>query len=938
MKSFLIPCVCFIIGSAYFGMIGLSDDIRNEDVVLPSLQARFTHSPGEPTTNETPDFQRHIAPLLGRLGCNGRACHGSFQGRGGFQLSLFGYDFKSDHQAMLDSDAGRVDLSDVDESLILVKPTDEDLHEGGKRFDAGSWQQSVLRNWIRAGAAYSGRLQTLDRLEVVPSEWLVDDTKTEQPLRVIAHWKNGTTEDVTPLCRFHTNDDSVADVTPDGLIRCIGSGDTHIVVSYDKAVVPIAVMRPMDIDKTGIPVPRISEQPIDRLIQAKLDHLRIIPAPICDDASFIRRASLDATGMLPAGEFVAAFIADPTPDKRERLIDELLATPGYAAWWATRFSDWTGNSEAQLNNFFPSRGAASKSWYAWLEKRLAENVPYDKIAEGIILAKSRNDGESYQQYCETMSDACRTGDTEVFASRPGVPQFWARANFKTPEQRAIGFAYTFLGVRIQCAQCHKHPFDRWSKDDFDQFAVLFSTVQANNNSLSRESIVDRKAILSELAGTAGLNGGELRKKIYQSLADGDTVPFPELIIREAPRRDVPAKNRRPKGGNPKKQNKQNPVVNLGRVGHLLGEEAPIALARDPRAEIMQWLRDAENPYFAKAVVNRVWANYFGIGIINPTDDANLGNPPSNAPLIDYLAKSFIDSGYDLKQLHRQILLSDAYQRDCQANATNSLDRHHFSRHIPRRLPAEVIRDAIALASSNDESAAAKRMTLNGLAIHGNGSLDYRPNQRDFALQVFGTSIRETNCDCDRSEQANLLQAIYLQNDVDIHRQLGEASGWVATVSVELTGRPHRITNDGGQGKMRFANAVREQLTQRVARYRDAPTRRQQNIKPMLMADIRRANERLRKFGLEEISFDSLVESAKTIDEKTIAVANTKPSWTASTIDHLIDQAYLRTLSRYPDVDERDIAATAIRESSNPGQGLESLMWVLLNTKEFVLSH
>jgi len=899
--------------------------------VADPLSVRFTQRADGQATQEVPDFQRHIGPLLGRLGCNGRACHGSFQGRGGFQLSLFGYDFAADHDALLDPESGRVDTTDVDESLVLAKPTDADMHEGGKRMDVGSWQHQVLRNWISAGAPFSEQLQTLDRLEVGPQEIIFHNQDEKNALRVIAHWADGSTEEVTELCRFTTNDGSVAEINEDGLVTSTGNGDTHVVIAYDKAVVPVSIMRASTLDMSGIAAPRSSEHPIDQLVMEKLNKLKIVPSDLCTDSDFIRRASIDVTGLLPSPERVKEFIADRSVDKRSRVMEELLAEPGYAAWWATRLSDWTGNNEAQLNNFFPVRGAASQYWYSWLEKRLADNASYDDIVEGLVDAETRLPSESYSQYCEAMSNACRTGDEEAFAARPGVPQFWARLNFKDPEQRAVGFAYTFLGIRIQCAQCHKHPFDKWSKDDFDQFAVLFSSVQATGNTVSRDSREERDEMMAGLMGDKKLSGGDLRKKITELVRDGEVVPFPELSVQEGMRArpDKNAKN--------KKRIPQKPLI---LTGHILGENEEVSLATDPRDALMQWLRKPTNPYFAKAIVNRVWSNYFGVGIVDPTDDMNLGNPPSNAPLLEYLSREFVDSGYDLKWLHREILSSDTYQRSSQPNVTNASDKRNFSRHVPRRLPAEVIRDSVYLVTANDVEANEARKSLKDLAISGDVSAYSRQNNRDFALQVFGQSIRETNCDCDRSEQSNLLQSIYLQNDTDIHRQLGQSSGWVAKTVLASTGQALRPVQNSNASdfKQKAASSLHKQLQKRVEMFKTLPPKKQLQAKPQLEREFRRANERLEKLGLESVSLDSLLATAPSTSDVEVVDTKSSPSLEPEVIDGWITAAYLRTLCRVPDNEELEIAGTFIRESGRPGEGLESFLWTLLNTKEFILSH
>ena len=909
--------------------------------VLPPLSQRYAATDDDAKSSiAEPDFQRHIGPLLGRLGCNGRACHGSFQGRGGFQLSLFGYDFHADHKALLDPETGRVNVEQVDESLILAKPIDAEAHEGGKRMDLGSWQYRVLQSWIASGAKLTNELQMLERLEVTPSEILFGGSTEMKPLRVIAHWTDGTKENVTELCRFTTNDDSVAVVDENGIINSKGAGDTHIVVAYDKAVVPVSVMRPLSVDPTGVSEPSASDQPIDLLVKQKLDKLRIIPSERCSDSDFIRRASMDVTGLLPSPERVKAFLADNSPDKRERLIDELLEQPSYAAWWATRMSDWTGNNEAMLNNYFPKRGAASKFWFAWLEQRIADNVPYDEIVEGLVQAESRLPDESYTEYCATMSEACREDDVEAFAARPGIPQFWARNNFKTPEERAIGFAYTFLGVRIQCAQCHKHPFDQWSKQDFEKFSVLFSSVQAGANAIQRDSRDDRDEMMTALLDGQELRGGELRRKITDLLRDGETVPFPELVVQAR----IVGKPNKPQPKNAKKKNqKPQPIV-----GNVLGELDTISLESDPREALMEWLREEQNPYFAKALVNRVWANYFGIGIVNPTDDMNLGNPPSNGPLLDYLAQSFVSSGYDLKSLHRMILLSDTYQRSSKPNVTNAADQRNFSRHVPRRLPAEVLRDAIVLATSNDDAAAEARENVHSLAIGGLGIIE-RQNSREFALQVFGTSIRETNCDCDRSDMPNVLQAIYLQNDMDVHRRLSQSSGWVAQTSTKVTGLPLKERGGvaGGKPGEKSLEAKKRQsitnmnavIAKRIRNYKSMPPKRQAIVLPQLEKEIQLLNERLVRLGEKKVTVDQLLSKRELppTTERNPASA-TQPKVDQEVLSAWVEQAYLRTLSRTPDREEQSIAMSFIEEADHAGEGLESLMWTLINTKEFVLSH
>ncbi|OUW76604.1 MAG: hypothetical protein CBD74_12920, partial [Saprospirales bacterium TMED214] len=274
--------------------VGTGESSGETGKILAPLSERFAKK----DTVEVPDFQKHVIPLLGRLGCNGRSCHGSFQGRGGFQLSLFGYDFKADHDALLDEATGRVEVDDVTESLMLSKPSDADIHEGGKRFSKGTWQHHVLQRWIEAGALYdSTSIRELDRIDVSPAEILFSNENEVVNLTAIAHWKDGTSEDVTELCRFSSNNDAIADIDETGQIKSGDRGDTHVVVYYDKAVIPVPVLRPVGNQTSSVKAE--SKHSIDRLVQQKLDKLGIIPSGICTDSEFIRRASLDITGILP---------------------------------------------------------------------------------------------------------------------------------------------------------------------------------------------------------------------------------------------------------------------------------------------------------------------------------------------------------------------------------------------------------------------------------------------------------------------------------------------------------------------------------------------------------------------------------------------------------------------------------------------------------------
>ncbi len=892
--------------------------------IIPPINTRFAELP----ESESPDFQKHIIPLLGKLGCNGRACHGSFQGRGGFQLSLFGYDFRADHAAMLDDSTGRIDLQDPDESLVLAKPLDGDFHEGGKRFEKDSWQHHVLRTWIQQGASNDSKEpKQLEQLEVQPHEIEFTDSTREVNLRVFAHWEDGSVEDVTILCRFKSNDDSIATVTDNGIVSDGTAGDTHVVVSYDNAVIPIPIIKPFGSKQKFKST--TSNHPIDQLVDQKLRKLNIEASGTCSDAEFIRRVSLDISGVLPSPKAVEEFLSNSDPRKREQLIDKLLQSDGYAAWWATRFSDWTGNSDEQLNNVLPVRNVATKMWFEWLRVRLENNVPYDKIVEGIVNAQSRNTDESYLEYCKEMTESCKPGQASRFAEREGMPLYWARRNFQTPEDRAIGFSYTFLGVRIECAQCHKHPFDRWSKDDFEQFSKLFTPIRVNQNLVAQDAKKERDALLAAITGDEKLRGADLRRALYTAAKNGETVPFGELLVnvRQISDKQKSAIELAKKQG----RKAYTPALPSGKI---LGQNSNISLDHDPRNELMEWLRDPSNPYFAKAIVNRVWSNYFGIGLVDPTDDMNLANPPSNGPLMDYLAAEFIKNQFDLKWLHRKITTSNTYQRSVEPNETNRLDQKNFARHVPRRLPAEVIYDAVMLATGSDAKASLMREEVSEMAI-ADGK-PKRRNQQDFALEVFGQSIRESNCDCDRSDSPSLLQSVYLRNDSEMHQRIMDSSGWVTQACKEIgIDGPLQLSDAQYRTAFNRANAIRKQVVNQMLRFQGASDQQQLKMRKTITSELSRASIKVESLGFQMPPINRLLSGRQKWE-----ILEPLPSKTANQEDlkNLVEQAYLRTLSRYPDTDEVEISVDYIEQSETPADGVASLLWALVNTKEFIITH
>jgi hypothetical protein len=851
-------------------------DAFGTDLTTP-LHERFTGPQAQPS------YQKHVLPLMSKVGCSGRACHGSFQGQGGFRLSLFGYDFKQDHEALLGGDSPRVDLKSPEESLILLKPTLQEDHRGKKIFDKGSWEYNILARWIAGGALDdSATNPELSHLEIQPRELVFKQAGARVQLRVLAHWRDGTPEDVTEITRFRTNDESVAKVDEKtGVVTAEGIGDTHIIAFYDNGVASVAAMLPVS-DKVGPPAPPASASTkVDELIAAKLQKVGIVPSELCTDEEFLRRASLDIGGTLPTPDEIRRFSADHSTDKRAKKIDELLQRPTYAAWWTTVLCDLTGNNTNQLEiagKYLEPETA--RNWYDWIYRRVSENTPYDKMMEGLVLAVGRQPAQSYADYCAEMTSYVRGEHPADFTQRETMPQFWGRRNMQKPEERALVFSYTFLGVRLQCAECHKHPFDQWTQEDFKSFQAFFTGVTYKRQDRRDPEIAQMMRAVGVEPNEGKGNGNNPGRRLAQAARDGKTVPFPELVARSEPQGKT-------KGGKDLKKANGNSRVITPKV--LGGEEVLLANYADPRQPLMDWMRSPDNPYFARAWVNRVWTRYFGVGIIDPADDLNLANPPSNAELLDSLTQGFVHSGYDMRWLHRTITTSDAYQRSRKTNATNALDRRNFSHALLRRLPAEVALDAITMAAAGGEELnrlhGDVRARYIGLKTSQGG--DGR-GQRLYALGIFGRPDRITTCDCERSNDPTLLQSLFLYNDGEMHKLIN-AGGWITNL-------------------------------ERAERSRDLPQQ---------IGKIRARLEQQEKSHEEKRAAATRIELAKMEAARTVNLSDRGA---------LVDELYLRTVSRMPTRDERDAAVEYLSSAQSVSSGMRQLLWVMLNTKEFILNH
>jgi hypothetical protein len=905
------------------GVVAHAQEVRSP------IHERFASNEAD----EPVSFRQHVIPLLGRLGCNGRACHGSFQGQGGFRLSLFGYDFEADHNALTAGSAPRVDRDDPESSLMLQKPTLTISHKGGKRLEPGSWQYRVLMQWIRDGAKNdaSEKLR-FDHLSVEPSTLVFREPNETKPIKVIAHWSDGTAEDVTDLARFRSNDDSIVTISDHGVVTATGKGDTHVVAFYDNGVKPVQVILPVS-DQLGARYPNVpTPTKIDALVVAKLRQSGIAPSDLCTDLEFLRRVSLDLTGSLPAPTEIEAFLADQSPDKRSRKIDELLQRPSYIAWWTTKLCDLTGNNGL----FREARFGAdySHQWYDWIYRRVQENLGYDKIVSGIVLSVSRQPGQSFDDYNKEMSSYFTKEHPADFSKRATMPYYWARLNATKPEDKALGFSYSFLGVRLQCAQCHKHPFDQWTKRDFEQFTAFFPRIVYGTRPEDRAAYAKMEDVWKPMVDP--VKGKPLDAILESQVREGTVIPWRELFVTKPGNPGNPKAASKPEPAKtpakpPAKQAAKAPPRPKPVTAKLFNEQAiTLDPSVDPREILLKWMLRPDNPYFARAFVNRVWSNYFNVGIVEPPDDMGLANPPSNAALLDYLADGFRQHHYDMKWLHREITMSRTYQLSWKPNDTNRLDTRNFSRAWPRRLPAEVAVDAISQATAATEALPAWRERVNQRAIGtGAGFSPRNKTKSGYALTVFGKPDRVFNCDCERSGEPGLLQTLFMLNDNEIQSLLNRKDGWISELTRRL-GPPARPAQPvPGIDPKEAAAQVK------------------------VVANLKRRIGELKKAGKEEDAqaLQRVLRAAQNNPPqppvpkdgpkaKEIAKAAPASGQRAQPAEEqkLIREAYLRTVSRPPSDKELALARQYLKDSKSTALGMRDVLWALLNTNEFIANH
>ena len=553
-------------------------------------------------------FKMDVMPVFMKAGCNSGACHGSSRGKDGFRLSLFGFDPDGDYFRLTQESIGRrINLALPEESLIIQKALGQVPHTGGERFKPDSELCKTLLRWLEAGAPKDGsNVAKVVSLELMPRQAVLEGQDASQKLTVRAKYSDGSDRDVTKLAVFISNNEVSAKVSEDGLVTAGQRGEAFIMVRFDAFNVGAQIIViPKDLPYT-FPADIAEYNYIDKLVHAKLKKLRLTPSGLCDDATFIRRASLDITGTLPTPERVRKFIEEPSAGKRDQLVDELVERKEFADIWVMKWAELL-EIRSRQDQFSPK---AALQYYKWLQDKFARNVPLDKIVRELITASGSTFKNPAANFYQVQTDTLKTAENT---------------------------AQVFMGMRIQCAQCHNHPFDRWTMNDYYSFAAFFPRIARKQGEDPREQIIFDKP-------------------------DGEV---------------------------------KHPVGGRTMAPKFLGGESPDVQGQSRREVLANWLASPENPYFAKNLANIVWAHFLGRGIIDPVDDVRISNPPSNQELLDALGAKFTEYQYDFKKLVRDICTSRAYQLSTRPNETNATDDRNFSHAAIRRLRAEVLLDCIS---------------------------------------------------------------------------------------------------------------------------------------------------------------------------------------------------------------------------------------------------
>lgn len=631
-------------------------------------------------------FTNEVIPVLTKAGCNAGACHGKATGQNGFSLSLLGFEPDFDYDALVKEGRGRrLFPAAPEQSLLLKKATGQALHGGGPRISAGSADYQLLLRWIEQGMPKgSPDAPKVAQIEVFPRERIVG-AANEQQLRVVAHYTDNSTQDVTQKAEYKSQQPDILKVDPTGLVNTLDrTGEGAVMVRYmgfvDVAKFSVPYSADVPADAYAHFTPRGY---VDQAVLDKWHKLGIAPSPVCGDEQFIRRAFLDAIGTLPTAGEVRTFCADTAPDKRDKLVDAILERPEYADFWANLWGDLLRNrreGEEQKRGTF--------AFAAWIRDSFAQNKPYDKFVGDILTAQGEvGDNPAVNWYRTVRNQVHLVNDSSQL----------------------------FLGTRMSCANCHHHPYEKLSQNDYWGYAAFFSRVGKKQGDVP----ADQAIFVQKTGETTQPRSGKQVK---------------------------------PKG--------------------LNGAEYEYVRGEDPRVNLMKWMTAPDNPYFSKAIANRMWGHFMGIGIVNAVDDMRVTNPPSNPALLDGLAKDFVEHKFDLKHLIKTIMKSQVYQLSSDPSPYNATDRQNYARYRTKRLSAEVLLDAVCSVTGSPEKFPGLPLGTRAIELPDNAVGSY-------FLHVFGRSERETACECERSYAPNLAQTLHLMNSSEIQGKLSSDKGRIA---------------------------------------------------------------------------------------------------------------------------------------------------------------
>ena len=646
-------------------------------------------------------FRNDAIPAFSQSGCNTGACHGTPTGKGGFKLSLRGYMPDQDFLVLSREAAGRrIDSMRPETSMILRKPLGELPHEGGLKLARDAKSYEYLRAWIAEGAKDDPSASVAVKLEILPGPRVLNAPATTQQVAVVARYADGSSRDVTPICYYNSSSPEIAEVDASGHVAFKSRGEAAIIAHYLDLVANVRLTHLVEVPGFAVSdVPKGNK--IDEAVFAKLNRMRIKPSENCTDAEFIRRAYLDCVGILPAPTEVADFLKDGAADKRAKLVDGLLARPEFLDYWTLKFADILRSN----GRLIQTKGA--NVFNRWIRTSLAQNKPMDAFVRELLTA----DGSTFQNPAANYYRISRD-----------------------PENSVETTAQLFLGVRIQCAKCHNHPFERWTQDDYYGFAAFFSRVRQKKGNLPDEEVIF-------------------------AIKDGDV------------RQPRTGKTMKPKA--------------LG--GPTFDPETLKVKDEDRRDQLAAWLTARDNPFFARSFVNRVWYHLLGRGIVEPVDDFRDSNPPSNEELLNALAGDFSAGGFDLKSLIRSILTSRTYALSARSNELNADDTLYFSHAYTKLLPAEVLLDAISTLTGSTTA-------FDGLPKGTRATQIPDGKMENSFLKTFGRPARELACECERESDANLSQALQLIGGATVNGKLHDDGGRIAALA-KGDGTPEAIVRE-----------------------------------------------------------------------------------------------------------------------------------------------